>query len=816
MERPRFESGGKTASTILLGGLLVCLGLFMATAPLSLAAGQDTPRSTPQFDSISIDALDPGAWNGLVFLAHAFQQPASFALRIGSRSSNFLDGPDIFKAVAEVGPHAPDGSYCRMAWRQPPLNSLITLEWSRIDESTVVGRLTAPEDVQMVIESYFPFPPNRIVKQGLFSIDASKRAIEGERYFDGVFDASARWLVMIDRPTFATGTFAHLDEIAQVMNATGRLVPRLPPLGAESTATAAGLEFSMDALRSAHFVATLGWNGDALDRQARSLLEPGRIDGILKSKAVAYIGHRPSLGGLFEGAAEALSNSLFWNTVYIAPYDLAFPAATRAWAADDGWVVFVWDNFFAAMMASQEDGATAAAGVKSVLLGQTASGLVPNMASGIGSTPDRSQPPVGSYCVWKVYERTRDRSMLEWAYPRLKKWHGWWFKDRGDGQPWRDGNRDGLLEWGSDKGSEPAIVDRGVFKAPKWESGMDDSPMFDDAGYDEHAYTMKLTDVGLNSYYTLDAECLSKLARILGREEDSRRFAAEYETMKQRVRERLWNDADGLYENRRWNGEFSKRMSPTNFYPLLAGIATPEQAKRMVAEHLLNPNEFWGEFVVPSIARNDPAFSDQFYWRGSIWAASNYLVYLGLDRYRFDQEAFELAAKSYRLFMADWNAHQRSNENYLASGGNAGGDPHYTWSALLCQMAIDEYATDTPWDGLRFGILNPSSNGELRRMVSGGHLYDVAVGPTATTLTRDGKQRFEANAGVIVRHYRVEPTYVSFTIKSTGGTRLATAEFEPDNLGLKIDGRSAGKLTVHNGRADFEVPAGQHDVKIDR
>src|SRR6516225_9368081 len=83
--------------------------------------------------------------------------------------------------------------------------------------------------------------------------------------------------------------------------------------------------------------------------------------------------------------------------------------------------------------------------------------------------------------------------------------------------------------------------------------------------------------------------------------------------------ERLWSDSDGIYENRFWDGRFSKHLSPTNFYPMFAGIATQEQAERMVREHLLNPQEFWGTYVAPTIARNDPAFKDQFYWRGDIW-----------------------------------------------------------------------------------------------------------------------------------------------------------------------------------------------------
>src|SRR5438034_4302551 len=87
---------------------------FLATSIFffrALASHHLAP-SSPTFDSVSIGALEPDAWNGVVFLAKAFQQPASFALRFGSRSGNFLDGSDILNAVAQVRPHAPYSSYC--------------------------------------------------------------------------------------------------------------------------------------------------------------------------------------------------------------------------------------------------------------------------------------------------------------------------------------------------------------------------------------------------------------------------------------------------------------------------------------------------------------------------------------------------------------------------------------------------------------------------------------------------------------------------------------------------------------------------------
>jgi hypothetical protein len=48
----------------------------------------------------------------------------------------------------------------------------------------------------------------------------------------------------------------------------------------------------------------------------------------------------------------------------------------------------------------------------------------------------------------------------------------------------------------------------------------------------------------------------------------------------------------------------------SKFYPLLAGVASQEQADRMIKDHFYNHDEFWGEWIMPSIARNDSGFKD--------------------------------------------------------------------------------------------------------------------------------------------------------------------------------------------------------------
>jgi neutral trehalase len=161
----------------------------------------------------------------------------------------------------------------------------------------------------------------------------------------------------------------------------------------------------------------------------------------------------------------------------------------------------------------------------------------------------------------------------------------------------------------------------------------------------------------------------------------------------------MWCEEDGIFLNKRLSdGSFSKKLSPTLFYPMLAGAATPQQAKRMVEEHLMNPNDFYGDWMIPSIAKNDPTYQQQDYWRGRIWPPMNYLVYLAL-RCAGQREASALVMqKSLKLLMHTWQENQMVHENYNAISGRGRNkeermntsDSYYHWGGLLAFMALTE------------------------------------------------------------------------------------------------------------------------------
>jgi len=99
--------------------------------------------------------------------------------------------------------------------------------------------------------------------------------------------------------------------------------------------------------------------------------------------------------------------------------------------------------------------------------------------------------------------------------------------------------------------------------------------------------------------------------------------------------------------------------------------------------HLLNPDEYWGEFVIPTISRDDPAFADQQYWRGTIWPPTNYLVYQGLKAYGLDMVAADSASKSTALFLRIWKNYQLCPENFDSRTGEAGGQRYQSWVRFL-------------------------------------------------------------------------------------------------------------------------------------
>ncbi|KPL22495.1 MAG: hypothetical protein AMS23_07835, partial [Bacteroides sp. SM1_62] len=381
-------------------------------------------------------------------------------------------------------------------------------------------------------------------------------------------------------------------------------------------------------------------------QQIRDLI--GKAEKEYMDKKAAY--------GELADVYDALQNALNWLVIYDNENDRLISPVSRPWSfgwgkgTPGGYVLFCWDNFFAAFMHSVESKELAFNEAIQMCNEIDELGFVPNYSGSFNvKSRDRSQPPVGSMMVREIYLRHPEKWFLEKTFDQLLAWNRWWDENR---------NLNGYLCWGSDPAASVSGDRRervqNVHSAASNESGLDNSPMYEDVPFDTISHKIPVGDVGLMSLYVGDCEALVYIANELGRDGEAKELQARADTYREKIKT-MWDDGFGLFLNRRLDiDDNSKRISPTNFYALIARAATQEQAERMIQEHFYNPDEFWGEYILPSIARNDPSYTGQDYWRGSIWAPMNFLVYLGMRNYHLPQARKDLALKSRKLLLNEW------------------------------------------------------------------------------------------------------------------------------------------------------------------
>jgi len=325
---------------------------------------------------------------------------------------------------------------------------------------------------------------------------------------------------------------------------------------------------------------------------------------------------------------------------------------------------------------------------------QLKNGMIPHMV-GPDYKSSITQPPLLSWAAWRIYEQTKDKEFISKIYTYLKRFNEYFRLNR-------DFNKDGLFSW-----------------VRPDESGMDDSPRFDGIKRSQaceyyphpdlkpheriHPEFGKLDiksiqALDLNCFLVVDMSCLARMANILGLTLDEKLFKEKIIDLTKRIRNNLWSNEDNFFYDLGPKG-LIKIKTPVAFLTLFAEVADKNQAKALI-EHLTNEEEFWTPYPIPTVAINEPKFSLK-YWRGPVWVNINYLVYLGLKMYGFDNLASELASKTIRMVVEVYNKKGYFCEFYnpftpTYTEGFAPPKPEKQlvgWTGLIANLLVDIYTT---------------------------------------------------------------------------------------------------------------------------
>ena len=289
-----------------------------------------------------------------------------------------------------------------------------------------------------------------------------------------------------------------------------------------------------------------------------------------------------------------------------------------------------------------------------------------------------TKPPLSAWAVAKVYEKDQDLEFVKYMYPKLKKYHYWWYKKR-------DHDQDGICEYGSTDGS--AI-------AAKWESGMDNAIRFDNVEMlknDEGAFSMNQESVDLNAYLYAEKLFMSQLAEAVGNE-DSKDYNKEAKVLKKLIQTQFYDPEDGwFYDTNIEGNSFIKGEGSEGWTALWTKAATQEQAEA-VKKRMMNPEKFYTKVPFQTMSADHPKFDPlKGYWRGPNWFDQSYFGIKGLRNYGFEKEATKATIQILAGADGLLSKGMSIRENYHPLTGKGGNAQNFSWSAAhIIMMLLDE------------------------------------------------------------------------------------------------------------------------------
>lgn len=315
---------------------------------------------------------------------------------------------------------------------------------------------------------------------------------------------------------------------------------------------------------------------------------------------------------------------------------------------------FYWDTYFTQLgLLVHDELRLSYGGMRNLFKLIDSLGFVPNANVDWGD--NRSQPPYLSMMVRSYFEVTNDTTFLRHAYPYLLKEYCFWtdpsdtIEDnattiKGLQRYHNHASRTELLslfnhELAKRFKMDTLVPDSVKLKvadgyASEAETGMDFTPRFEGRCADFAAL-----DLNCNLY--MYEQNFAFFEEKLGVSQSKYSWVHLANARKNLINKYFWNEERGLYLDYDFiNQRSAKVASALTFSPLYAGLASDEQARRVVENLPLLESTF-------GIVATEPIETTVVYqWdHTAIWPPFQSLTVMALDRYGYTTEARRIAAK---------------------------------------------------------------------------------------------------------------------------------------------------------------------------
>lgn len=398
---------------------------------------------------------------------------------------------------------------------------------------------------------------------------------------------------------------------------------------------------------------------------------------------------------------------------------------------------WLWDSCFIAIGLRHVGVERAQTELRSLLRGQWANGMLPNIifspdkqylrdrelwrsrvnpyAPSDVATSGITQPPMIAEAVLKIGQKLKMPERRSWykeMLPHIIRYHEWLYAER-------DPHREGLIllihpyESGLDN-SPSWISELRKHSMPLWLSLMERLHLGGIIGLfrrDTHhaALTQRMDNIEAAAYwaamhrlrrkaYNSEAiisrslftvedlafncifiranQCLEEIAKVAGH--NLPHSLVDRIKISREALEQLWDENSGQYFSRSFaSHKLIEESSIAMLLPLYSGAVSKNRAPELLRA-LKRRSLFGTSWPVPSVPVSSTYFDPFRYWQGPAWINTNWLIIEGLKRYGFLMEAKVLQDRTINLV-----AKSGFYEYFNPLNAGPAGAPNFSWTAAL-------------------------------------------------------------------------------------------------------------------------------------
>jgi hypothetical protein len=287
-----------------------------------------------------------------------------------------------------------------------------------------------------------------------------------------------------------------------------------------------------------------------------------------------------------------------------------------------------------------------------------------------------SPVPTQFYLFQDLVARTQDRALLAYFYPRLQQYHRFLAGRLGS--------------------STTRFLKSNLLRT--WDY------FYNSGGWDDYPPQVHVHKEGLEASVTpvintaqaiVTAKILRMAAQALG--EPVQEYDDDIALFAHALQAHAWDEDSGYFgyvrhDERGHAQGIVRHESGANYnmgldgaYPLVAGICTPEQERRLVG-YLMSSERMWCRCGVSTVDQSAPYYRLDGYWNGAVWMPHQWIFWRCLLDLGMGDEAHRIAETALDVWKREVGSSYNCFEHFIVETGRGAGWHHFGGlsSPVLC------------------------------------------------------------------------------------------------------------------------------------